>query len=223
MRRRAIWRLSWFAGAGAPRTARRATSVLVYPAGYTVTPVDAGAESDAWQLVAQRAATEKAPLWPGLSGGKLPGRKLRRSSVQERVAHMAKPKGPLVPKGWWIPCPQLRAHQELADWKLEPAPRTKRPTSVCTPARDAVPPPGNLRNFFDPSAIFGSMSATLAKQFEDSASIASCVQMRATSGRISRTRELGADSAHCRHSAARSLHFSGLSIAAPSGDLSCSK
>ena len=43
--------------------------------------------------------------------------------------------------------------------------------------------------------------------------------MRATSRRISRTRELGADSAHCRHSAARSLHFSGLSIATPSGDL----
>ena len=67
------------------------------------------------------------------------------------------------------------------------------------------------------------MSATLAKQFEDSASIASRVQMRATSRRISRTRELGADSAHCRHSAARSLHFSGLSIAAPSGDLPSSK
>ena len=50
-----------------------------------------------------------------------------------------------------------------------------------------------------------------------SASIASRVQVRATSRRISRTRELGADSAHCRHSAARSLHFSGLSIATPSG------
>ena len=109
--------------------------------------------------------------------------------------------------------------------RLEIRTRTadKRPTSVCTPARDAFPPPGNLRNFFDPSAIFGSMSATLAKQFEDSASIASRVQMRATSRRISRTRELDADSAHCRHSAARSLHFSGLSIAAPSGDLPSSK
>ena len=50
-----------------------------------------------------------------------------------------------------------------------------------------------------------------------SASIASRVQVRATPRRISRTRELGADSAHCRHSAARSLHFSGLSIATPSG------
>src|SRR4051812_34758940 len=56
-----------------------------------------------------------------------------------------------------------------------------------------------------------------------SASIASRVQMRATSRRISRTRELGADSAHCRHSAARSLHFSELSIAIPSGDLPSSK
>ena len=50
-----------------------------------------------------------------------------------------------------------------------------------------------------------------------SASIASRVQVRATSRRISRTRKLDADSAHCRHSAARSLHFSGLSIATPSG------
>ena len=50
-----------------------------------------------------------------------------------------------------------------------------------------------------------------------SASIASRVQVRATPRRISRTRELGADFAHCRHSAARSLHFSGLSIATPSG------
>ena len=41
--------------------------------------------------------------------------------------------------------------------------------------------------------------------------------MRATLRRISRTGELGPDSAHCRHSAARSLHFSGLSIATPSG------
>ena len=48
-----------------------------------------------------------------------------------------------------------------------------------------------------------------------SASIASRVQVRATSRRISRTRELGAASAHCRHSAARSLHFSGLSITIP--------
>jgi hypothetical protein len=38
-----------------------------------------------------------------------------------------------------------------------------------------------------------------------------------------RTGELGADSAHCRHSAARSLHFSGLSIATPSGDPTSSK
>ena len=66
------------------------------------------------------------------------------------------------------------------------------------------------------------MSATLAKQFEDSVSIASRVQMRATSRRISRARELGADSAHW-HSAARSLHFSGLSIAAQAGTSPSSK
>ena len=37
----------------------------------------------------------------------------------------------------------------------------------------------------------------------------------ATTRRISRSRELGADSPHCRHSAACSLHFSGPSIATP--------
>jgi hypothetical protein len=45
-----------------------------------------------------------------------------------------------------------------------------------------------------------------------SISTASLVQIRAMSSRMSRTRLLGARSAICRHSAARFLHWTGVSM-----------